>query len=95
MPSFEQLGTLSDLDEALALQRNALELLPHEHPERSALLNTIAIYFHTRIEKHGTLPDLDEALAYERNALELRPHGDPDRATSLDNIVIYLHTHFQ
>jgi transketolase len=45
---FTQLGTLSDLDEVLALERDALELRPKGHPDRAISLSNIASSLHTR-----------------------------------------------
>jgi CHAT domain-containing protein len=92
---FEQRGAISDLDEALALTRNALELRTQGHPDRATLLGNIAFYLYSRFEQLETLSDLNEALALARNALELCPQGHPDRAASLGNIALYLHSRFE
>ena len=92
---FEQRGAISDLDEALALEHNALKLLPQGHSDRALSLHNIALYLHTRFQQLGTFSDLEEALALERNALELRPQGHPDRATSLADLAVYLGTRFE
>ena len=88
---FEQQGTISDLDEALALRRIVLELCPQGHPDRGASLNNVALSLCSRFQQLGTLSDLEEALALERNALELFPQGHPDRAISLGNLALSLY----
>ncbi|KAI9463831.1 hypothetical protein HD554DRAFT_2316040 [Boletus coccyginus] len=99
---FEQWGAISDLDEALALQRGVLQLYPQGHPHRATSLHKLACLFYARFEQLGSLSDLDEALALEhnctfleRNTLELRPQGHPDRAHSLNNLASSLHSRFQ
>ena len=92
---FEKWGAISDLDEALSLERNALEFRPQGHPDRATSLGDIALYLYTRFEQLGTLSDLDEALALERNVLELWPQGHPDRASSLGNLAGSLHSRFE
>ncbi|KAF8546094.1 hypothetical protein OG21DRAFT_1491587 [Imleria badia] len=86
---------LSDLEEALALERNALELFPEGHPGRSTSLSYLALYLHSRFKQLRMLSDLEEALALERNALELFPEGHPDRSTSLSNLALFLHSRFK
>jgi CHAT domain-containing protein/tetratricopeptide (TPR) repeat protein len=92
---FKQLGTLSDLEEALALERNVLELRPQGHPHRATSLGNLAISLYSRFEQLGTLSDLEEALSLERNVLELRPQGHPHRATSLGNLARSLYFRFK
>ena len=92
---FKQLGTLSDLEEALALERNALEHRPQGDPHRATALGSIALYLHSRFAQLGTLSDLEEALALRRNVLQLCPQGHPHRSTALANLANSLHSRFQ
>ena len=68
---FTRLGTLSDLDEALVLYRNTLELLPQGHPGRIRSLAGIASCLYARFIRLGSLSDLDDALALHRDTLAL------------------------
>ena len=92
---FKQLGTLSDLEEALALERNALELHPQGHPQRATSLGNIALYLYSRFKQLGMLSDLEEALALQRNVLELCPQEHLRRATSRVNLANSLHSRFK
>ncbi|KAF8431636.1 CHAT domain-containing protein [Boletus edulis BED1] len=83
-----------DLDEAIVLDREALELCPQGHPDRSMPLNNLAVHLSTRYNQLGAMADLDDAIVLDREALELRPQGHPDRSTSLNNLAIYLSTRF-
>ena len=56
---FEQRGTLYDLDEALALERNALELRLEGHPDRTRSLRNLAAYHHDRF-KHSIVHDISD-----------------------------------
>ena len=91
---FRLQGSISDLDEALALARISLQLRPQGHPLRSISLSTLALYLIDRFEQLETLSDLDEALSLERNVLDLRPQGHPLRAFSLRLIATYLRLRF-
>ena len=75
---FKQLGTLPDLEEALALGRNVLERCPQGHPYQAGSLGDLARSLHARFQQLGTLPDLEEALALGHNVLELCPQGHPN-----------------
>ncbi|EPT05822.1 hypothetical protein FOMPIDRAFT_1045122 [Fomitopsis schrenkii] len=70
---FEQLGDRADLDSAITLHREALELRPTGHPDRSSSLNNLAIALQTRFKQLGDRADLDSAITLHREALELRP----------------------
>jgi len=59
---FKQQGVLSDLDEAIDLNRAALSLHPPGHSDQSMSLNNLAIHLQDRFEQQGVLPDLDEAF---------------------------------
>ena len=88
---FEELGRISDLDEALVLYRSALESRPQD---RARLLGNIANCLHARAVQFGTLSELHEALTLYRETLELLPKGDPDRALSLAGIASCFYTRF-
>lgn len=92
---FKQLGSVSDLDEAIALARDALEPLPQGHLHRAVALANVAYYLNARFTQLGIPSDLDEALGLERGALELHPKGHPDRAPSLGHLAQCLLARFK
>lgn len=69
---------MEDVNEAIALERNALALRPPEHPERSPSLSDLGTYLSSRYGNLGKLGDLIEALSLDRAALILRPPGHQD-----------------
>jgi CHAT domain-containing protein len=91
---FTQRGAISDLEEALSLERRALERRPQGHPDRALSLATVAAYLYARFVALGTLSDLDEAVALERDALARWPRGHPDRARSLSSLASALYSRF-
>ena len=91
---FEEQGRISDLDEALALYREALELCLEGHRDRALFMDNIANCLHARAAQFGTLSDLDEALTLYRDTLKLLPQGHPDRALSLAGVGSCLYTRF-
>ncbi|KAJ2930645.1 hypothetical protein H1R20_g6447, partial [Candolleomyces eurysporus] len=81
-----QIGSLTDLDKAISLHREALQLRPSPHPDRSFSLDNLG---HALLDRHwltGTMADLEEAISVYRKALELRPLHHLLRSDSLDNL---------
>jgi CHAT domain-containing protein/tetratricopeptide (TPR) repeat protein len=83
---YEQLWVMQDLDEAIVLGREALDLRPTGHPLRSSCLNSLAIVLSNRYEQLGAMEDLNEAIVLDQEALDLCPQGHPDRSISLNNL---------
>ncbi|KAI5988527.1 hypothetical protein EDD15DRAFT_2531646 [Pisolithus albus] len=88
---------IDDLNEAITLHREALELRPVQNEEghRSDSLSNLAHCLSSRYDKLGTVDDLEEAIAMEREALALCPPGHPDHDFSLHNLGIYLGMRFE
>jgi len=91
---FKQRGALSDLDEAIGLDRASLALCPSGHSDQPASLNNLASNLRDRFNQQGVLSDLDEAIDLDRAALALCPPGHSDRCMSLNNLAISLSDRF-
>jgi CHAT domain-containing protein/tetratricopeptide (TPR) repeat protein len=91
---FDHRGDAKDLDQAIALAREALALHPVGHTDRSKSLGNLASLLSTRFHHRGDAKDLDQAIALHREALALRPVGHTDRSLSLGNLAIQLSTRF-
>ncbi|KAF8488619.1 hypothetical protein JB92DRAFT_2756991, partial [Gautieria morchelliformis] len=61
-----------DLEEAISMHREALQLLPALHPVRSTSLNDFALALWTWFKNYGRQEDLEEAIS-------LHPHARPAR----------------
>jgi hypothetical protein len=85
----------SYVDEAIDLDREALELCPHGHPERAASLDQLAIHLGDRYSQLGAMVDLEEAIVLDREVLGLRPQGHPDWSSSLNNLAVHLSTRYK
>ena len=77
----ERSGLLADLDEAIAVAREAAVLSPREHRDRAAVLSNLGSALQVRFERTGTASDLDEAIALAES-----PTDDPRRAAVLNNL---------
>ncbi|TEB23414.1 TPR-like protein [Coprinellus micaceus] len=93
--NFKRSGFVGDLEEAVMLHRQVLELRPSGHPDRSLSLNNLASTLHTNFKRSGFVGDLEEAVMLHRQVLELRPSGHPDRSLSLNNLADTLQTNFE
>jgi tetratricopeptide (TPR) repeat protein len=89
---FDHRGNAEDLDQAIALGREALALLPVGHTDRSSSLNNLAVRLSTRFDHRGNAEDLDQAIALHREALALLPVTHTDRSMSLNNLAAQLST---
>ncbi|KAI9566215.1 TPR-like protein [Boletus coccyginus] len=83
---FEEGGGRSYIEDAIDLDREALELCPPGHPKRSVTLFYLALDLLDRYNQFGAMSDLEEASILDREALDLRPQGHPDRLMSLNNL---------
>ena len=85
---------LSCIDEAIVLDREALELCPPGHPRRTVSLTWLAFHLGHRYGQLGAMEDLEEAIILDREALQLLPQGHRDRSMSLNNLANRLSTRY-
>ena len=85
---------MEDLNEAVVLDREALDLRPKGHPDRAMSLNNLAIDLIIRYEQLWGVEDLDEAIVLVREALDLRPQGHPAQSRSLNDLARFLCNRF-
>ncbi|KAJ8594179.1 hypothetical protein M405DRAFT_784899 [Rhizopogon salebrosus TDB-379] len=92
---FKQRGVLSDLDNAINLDRAALAACTPGHSNQSDFLDNLASHLYARFEQKGILSDLDEVIDLDQAALALCPPGHSNRPDSLNNLAIHLYARFQ
>jgi tetratricopeptide (TPR) repeat protein len=90
-----QPGRLDILAEAILLNRQALQLRPPDHHQRSASLSNLAATLERSFQNCGDLDLLSEAIAMHREALQLEPFGHPGRDSTLINLAAALKSSFQ
>jgi len=86
---------MSDLDEAIDLNRAALALHPPGHSDRSMSLNNLASSLRVRSKQRGVLSDLDEAIDLNQAALALCPPGHSNQSIFLNNLANSLSDRFK
>jgi hypothetical protein len=82
---FEQRGIDKDLNEAITLYKQALDLLPVGHPGRSYTLNNLGNKLSSRFTHRSNENDINEVITLYREVLALYPVGHPHRSESLNN----------
>ncbi|KAF8431089.1 CHAT domain-containing protein [Boletus edulis BED1] len=85
----------SCIDEAIILDREALELCPPSHPMRPVSLTSLATHLRDRYNQLGSRSGLEEAVILAREALDLCPKGHPDRSSSLNILAMCLFTRYK
>ncbi|KAF8171572.1 CHAT domain-containing protein [Mycena galopus ATCC 62051] len=91
---FKKQGNLKDIEDAIKLHTEALELQSPLHPNRSTSLNNLALAILTRFDHCGDPDDIEKAIKLNKEALQLRSHPNPDRGTILNNLASAIHTRF-
>ncbi|KAG6331098.1 hypothetical protein ID866_7991 [Astraeus odoratus] len=92
---YQSQGTLGDLEGAIAIHQQALDLQAIGHPNRSSSLANLAICMQYRYEAQGALIDLKEAISFHQQALDLRPVGHPSRPSSLVNLANCMQSRYE
>ena len=91
---FQQDSEARDIDEAIVLDREALEICTVDHPRRPACLFQLVTHLSARYGLLGGVETLNEAILLDRHALALCLPGHPDRSISLNNLAVHLATRY-
>ena len=86
MDLYDQRGYQSDIDNAVVMDRQALDLCSLDDPLYPGFLNDLAETLEARFRHGNMLNDLHESTKLHREALSLRPRPHPDRDESLENL---------
>ncbi|KAG6371198.1 hypothetical protein JVT61DRAFT_9821 [Boletus reticuloceps] len=92
---FERLGDLSDIEHAISMLRDAVNLIPVDHPLKATLLINLGIIFFHRFIHLRELDDLEDAIIRQRDAVDLTPYGHPDKPSILSHLGNSLITRFE
>jgi CHAT domain-containing protein len=95
LDSFNQTGDVNDLNMAVSEAGETVAATPHDHPNRAATLNNLAVILCTRFERTGDLSDLNMAIARVEEAVAATPHDHPNQTAMLNNLAVSLSTRFE
>ncbi|KAG9317751.1 hypothetical protein JVU11DRAFT_1969 [Chiua virens] len=80
---FKYLGELGDLEEAISMLTEAVNLPPDGHPVH---LNSLGVSLFTRFARFGERRDLEDAILQQELAVGLIPSGHPHKPKYLSNL---------
>ena len=86
MTRFERLGQLTDLEDAISSQRDAVDLTPPGHRRKPIYLNNLGISLMIHFQRLGQLTDVEDAISRQRDAVDLTPHGHIQKPIYLNNL---------
>ena len=69
---------MDDLNRAVEVAGMALEAIPHDHPDRAAILNNLETWLDRRFKQTGSIDDLNRAVEVTGIAVEAIPQDHPD-----------------
>ncbi|KAH8798075.1 CHAT domain-containing protein [Flagelloscypha sp. PMI_526] len=83
---FEYRGETADIEKAIESLLHAVELTPHNHPDKPLCLTNLGNSQLTRFERLGTMDDIDKAIEYYLMAVNLTAHSHPNKPVYLNNL---------
>ncbi|TEY33873.1 hypothetical protein BOTCAL_0660g00010 [Botryotinia calthae] len=84
----------ADLDRAIEIAQEALDLTPQGHSNRPERLNNLGNRLFDKYSFTSEKADLDRAIEIAQEALDLTPQGHSNRPTLLNNLGSYLSTKY-
>ncbi|KAG1725327.1 CHAT domain-containing protein [Suillus lakei] len=92
---YQQEGDIPDLTSSIAYSTEALDKIPSEDHNRSALLNNVANGLLFRFKKLGSTDDLEQAITFYGSVLELCPAGHKGHFRALSNLASAIMTRYE
>ncbi|THU76030.1 TPR-like protein, partial [Dendrothele bispora CBS 962.96] len=92
---FEHLGKLGDIENAILVSQQAVNLTPDGHADKAAWLNNLGNAFQRQFECLGKLRDIENAILVTRQAVDLTPDNHVLKAGLLNNLGSALQSRFE
>ncbi|KAF3071998.1 hypothetical protein CFAM422_005757 [Trichoderma lentiforme] len=83
---FSMTGNVADLDRAINITRNAIDIILPNDPNHPALLSFLADQLMHRHDVTMEVTDIDEAICLGQNLISTVPPNHPERADFLSNL---------
>ncbi|KAJ7614846.1 CHAT domain-containing protein [Roridomyces roridus] len=90
-----RLGNLTDLERAVEIAEQVVQLFHNDHVEKPGSLDNLAGTLFFRFMRLHHSGDLNRCIDIERDALELMPMGHPGARTIMHNLAVYLFHRYQ
>ena len=91
----ESMDMSDDLDRVIAMEEEAIELIPNDPLNRARMLNNLGIALQDRFERAGSIEDLNRAISTNEKAVELSPNDHPDHVEIFNNLGVALCRRFE
>jgi len=76
---------MDDLEEAIRMARQAIDITPKDHPDLAAWLNNLGNKLESRYERTGKIEDPEESIQVARQAVDVTPEDRLDLAGRLNS----------
>ncbi len=83
---FERSGELEDLEQAIQVNQQAVNLTPDGHADKPRRLNNLGGALQSRFKRSGEWEDLEQAIQLNQQAVNLTPDGHADKPMYLNNL---------
>lgn len=87
---FRRCSEIRYIDQAIILNREALDICTPGHPKRPNCLVALSWHIWTRYEHLGGVENINEAIVLGQEALTLCPPGHSLQSLSFNNLAAYL-----
>ncbi|KAF5329883.1 hypothetical protein D9611_013394 [Ephemerocybe angulata] len=84
--AYQRTRNLSDLDDAISMLKEAVDLTPRDDVGLPGRLSNLGITLRLRFERTGNLSDITEAISAQQKAADLTPKDHPHLPLHLTNI---------
>jgi len=88
-------GRVSDLEEAIGRQSQAVKGTAGSDPDLAGRLNNLGVILQSRFERTGRMEDLEESIRQAQQAVDITPQDHPNLAGRLNNLGIKLQRRFE
>ncbi|KAH0828797.1 hypothetical protein J3R83DRAFT_3243 [Lanmaoa asiatica] len=85
----------NDLEQAISRHREAVDLIPHHHPNKPRCLNNLGTTLVARFRYIGELSDLEQAMLRYKEAIDLTLDRHPSKPGYLNDFGNTLRTRFK
>ncbi|KAJ7458810.1 TPR-like protein [Mycena galericulata] len=92
---FERLGSLLDINKAIAMLEGAVALTSDGHPNKPSWLNNLGDSLLRRFKRLGDLNDLNQSILRFEAGVALTPDGHPSKPSWLNDLGISLARRFE
>jgi len=92
---FERTGEVSDVSEAISVQRWAVQLTPNGHANMPGRLCNLGNSLRCRFQRTSDISDISEAISVQQQAVQLTPNGHARMPGYLTNLGISFQWRFE